>query len=439
MENRRTRVNEGIPGKTADSGVCGGSLNRLWRLPRLARVNAFRAWTEVDLDALAENLAVVRGLAGPGTRVMLVVKQDAYGHGAVAIAHHAVRCGVGALGVGTSGEALELRAAGLRLPILVLGTVVEEELPACLHHEVHIGLHSTDRVRSLAALARGRGVRARVHLNVDTGMGRLGVPVARARALLEAVVAEDALELAGVMSHLAPADGLLDPEGRAQVARFEQVLDDARAAGLLRGWVHMANSAGLFTGLAGPHFDTVRPGLAAYGALPRELPGAEFLAPVLSLRTRVVFLKDVPAGTPVGYGSTWRAPCETRIATLAVGYGHGLPWRAGGGEVLLRGRRAPLVGRLSMDYATVDVGHLPGVQVGDVATLIGRDGDETLRLEDVAREAGTIPYEVSCGLGRLPRRHRGGEDPVLPSQPPAERTPTTVEPLPGQAASERGS
>jgi alanine racemase len=387
-------------------------------------VDAFRAWTEVDLDALTANLAIIRRRAGAGTRVMLVVKQDAYGHGAVAVAHHAVRCGVGAFGVGTSGEALELREAGIRLPILVLGTVVEEELPACLRHRVHFGLHATDRVASLAALARATGVKAQVHLNVDTGMGRLGVPVERALALLQAVADQDSLELAGVMSHVAATDGLLDPSAAEQVARFEETLTEARARGLLAGWTHMANSAALFTGLdgdlPGTSMDTVRPGIAAYGALPSHLPGARELRPVLALRTRVVFFKDVTAGTPVGYESTWRASEDTRIATLAIGYGHGLPWRTRGAEVLLAGGRAPIVGRLSMDYATVDVGHLPGVRVGDVATLLGRDGSESIGLEALAGAADTIPYEVSCGLGRLPRLHRGGEQVPLPSQAPLQ-------------------
>lgn len=422
------------PVKQPKSGVyC--ALNRHPLLPTLAVMNTVRAWTEIDLDALAHNLAVIRGKAGAGARVMLVVKQDAYGHGAVDIARHAVRCGVGAFGVGTSGEALELRESGIQLPILVLGTVVEDELLACMQHDVHIGLHSSDRVRSLGRLARSSGLRARVHLNVDTGMGRLGVPAKRARPLLEDIHQQDALDLCGVMSHLAPPEGMLDPFAGEQVARFVRVLDEARSADLLCGWIHMANSAGLFTGLSSVPgagaFDTIRPGIAAYGALPSDLPGADKLLPVLSLRTRVVFLKDVPEGSPVGYGSKWRAPTSTRIATLAIGYGHGLPWRLKGGEVLLRGLRAPIVGRLSMDYATVDVGHLPGIEVGDVATLIGRDGSQALSLGDLARSSDTIPYEIGCALGRLPRIPSSSECPLLPAQPPAAR----VEALrPGQAA-----
>lgn len=386
-------------------------------------MEAVRAWTEVDLDALTTNLAVVRQRAGDGVRVMLVVKQDAYGHGAVAIAHHATRAGIGALGVGTSGEALALRRAGVRLPILILGTVVDEELDACLRHDVHVGLHSSDRCRSLQRLAATAGLRAQVHLNVDTGMGRLGVPPELALSLLREVAAAPNLSLAGVMTHVSSPDGALDPFTAEQLARFEGVVAAARAEGIRPGWVHGVNSSTLFTGIGGAEllrrgYDTVRVGIAAYGALPRHLPGASDLRPVMSVRTRIVFLKDVPQGTPVGYGSTWRAPRPTRIATLPIGYGHGLPWGLERGEALIDGRRAPIVGRLSMDYTTLDVGHLEGVRVGQVVTLLGRDGGDGLHLEDLARGARTIPYELTCALGRIDRVYRGGEDVPLPMQTP---------------------
>lgn len=391
-------------------------------------------WAEIDLDALAHNLDVVRRRAGRGVRVMLVVKADAYGHGAVAVAHHAVRCGIGALGVGTSGEALELRNAGLRLPILVLGTVVDEELPACLRHGVHIGLHSSDRRHSLQELARRMGVLARVHVNVDTGMGRLGILPGRALHLLDEVARSPNLELAGLMTHVSSPDGALDDATARQLDAFEQVLGAARARGHRPRWTHVSNSASIFTGL-GNRYDTVRPGIAAYGALPRHLPGATELRPVMSLRSQVVFLKDVPRGTPIGYGSTWRAPCPTRIATIASGYNDGVPLRLGGvGEVLVGGRRAPVVGQVSMDYTTVDVGGLPGVRVGDPATFIGREGDEEIRLEDVADRVRSIPYEIACSVGkRVSRVYLGGEDVPLPGQAPdgtagtprvAERTPS---------------
>ncbi len=368
-----------------------------------------RVWADIDLDAVAHNLSVIRDKVGPGVKLMLVAKADAYGHGAVATAHHAVRCGVEALGVGTCCEALELRQAGVTVPILVLGTIVDEEVVPALGHGIEIGLHSTDRQRSLQRAARRLGVRARVHLNIDTGMGRLGVRPDRALELLRRIQGSRHLELAGVMTHVAAEDGARSPETEAQVSRFQAVLSEARAEGLLRGWIHSANSACIFTGLR-PLGDAVRPGIAAYGVLDRDLDGTSLLVPAMSLRSQIVFLKDVPVGTPVGYGSTWRAERATRVATLPLGYDDGVPWRLSNrGEVLVRGRRAPIVGRVSMDYTTVDVTDIPGVRVGDAATLFGRDGAEEITVREVAERAGTIPYEVTCSVGkRVTRVYRGG-------------------------------
>ena len=390
----------------------------------LALVEANRVWVDIDLDAFSRNLQAIRRKAGPGVRLMLVVKADAYGHGAVAIAHHAVRCGISALGVGTSAEALELRQAGIRLPILVLGTIVEEEAASALRHDIQIGLHASDRCKTLQTLACQLGVTARVHLNVDTGMGRLGVLPSRALELLREVHAASNLELAGVMTHISATEGALAPSTQKQVRSFESVLTAARKESLLSGWIHAANSSALFTGLS-PLYDTVRPGISAYGILPDQIPGSEELQPVMSLHSQVIFLKDLPAGSAIGYGSTWRARQATRIATLPVGYDDGLPWRVSNrAEVLIHGQRAPLIGRVSMDYTTIDVGHIPNVRVGDRATLFGAQGDARISVEKVARTAETIPYEITCGISRrVARIYSGGEELETPTQPsPEERT-----------------
>lgn len=359
---------------------------------------------------------------------MPVIKADAYGHGAVAIAHHMVRLGIAAIGVGTSAEALELREAGLRVPLLVLGTIVDEEAAAALRNEVEIGIHSSDRISMLESLAARLGLKARVHLNVDTGMGRLGVLPDNAQRLLEEIHAASHLELAGVMTHISSPRGTLDPNTKRQIEAFERVLANARQGGLLRGWIHAANSAALFTGVK-PIYDTVRPGISLYGILPGGLPGADELLPVMTLASQVVFLKDVPEGTCIGYDSTWRADRSTRIATLSVGYNDGVSWRLGNrGEVLVRGRRAPIIGRVSMDYTTIDVGDIPGVQVGDRVTLFGRtsapqtncaERDRTRRIavEEVASRASTIAYEITCSVGkRVKRVYVGGELIPIPAQ-----------------------
>ena len=376
-------------------------------------MNANRVWADVDLDAMTHNLGVVRRRVGAHARLILVTKADAYGHGAVGIGRHAVKHGVEALGVGTSAEALELRAAGIETPILVLGTIVEGEARDVVEHGIDVGLHSMDRCKSLQELAQRSNRRARVHLNVDTGMGRLGVLPERALDLLEAIHRASHLELAGVMTHVSSPNGLLDESTRLQLARFDRVLEAARRRGWARGWAHAANSACIFTceTATGPWYDAVRPGISTYGMLPRHLPGADELRPVLSLSSRIVFLKDLPNGAPVGYDSTWIARRPSRIATLPLGYDDGMPWRMGNrGHVLVRGQRAPIVGYVSMDYTTVDVTDIPGAAVDDVVTIIGRDGDQTISLEDAADTCGTISYELVCALGkRVPRILRGGE------------------------------
>ena len=385
-------------------------------------MSAYRVWAEIDLDAMTHNLAVIRRKAGPGVRIVLVVKADAYGHGAVAVANHAVRCGVAALGVGTSAEALELRASGIRLPILVLGTIIEDEARDCLRHGIELALHSSDRCALLQELAKRLGQKARVHLNVDTGMGRLGVLPGRALELLRAIRGSSHLELAGVMSHISAPEGAFSSTTSEQARLFENVLRLARKENLLQGWIHLANSASVFTDLR-PRYDTVRPGISAYGILSPDLPGSGDLRPVMSLRSQVVFMKDLPAGANVGYGSTWTAERTTRVATLPVGYDDGVSWRLSNrGEVLVNGRRAPVIGRISMDYMTIDVTEVPGAKVGDLVTLIGTDGGETIGVDEVARLAETISYEIVCAVGKRVRRtYVGGTEIELPIQRAPDR------------------
>ena len=250
-----------------------------------------RVWAEIDLDALAHNLAEIRRRAGASSRVLLVVKADAYGHGAVVIARHAERCGVAGFGVGTGAEALELRAAGIRAPILVLGALIEAEVEPVLRADVEIAPHATDRPRSLEKTCARLGVRAGVHLNVDTGLGRLGVRSERALELLDAVREARALQLRGAMTHLAAATGAGCPTATEQLGRFTRFLSDAGPR-LGSAWVHGLSSSALFHGVQ-PRFDTIRPGIAAFGMLPRGVPEVESLRPVLSLRSQIVFLKDV--------------------------------------------------------------------------------------------------------------------------------------------------
>lgn len=386
-------------------------------------MDASRAWAEIDLDALTRNLGRVRERIGPGVALLLIAKADAYGHGAVPIAHHALRVGVDALGVTTCGEALELRRAGVRARVVVLGPVLGEDVLPALDQGIEIVVPSVELYRRLEGTARRAAARARIHLKVDTGMNRLGMTPEEALMLLEDLQGRPFLALAGLMSHVAATDGARSESAREQALCFERLLGEARAAGLLdgknaRAWAHLANSACVLSGLR-PLFDAVRVGAAAYGLSPDPRLFDADLEPVMSVRTRIVHVQDVAMGETVGYGGTWKATRASRVAILPVGYNDGVDWRLGNrGEVLVSGRRVPIVGHVSMDYTTIDVTEVARVTLGDRVTLVGREGGARLRAEEIARLTGTVPYDVTCSIGKRVERVFVGGEPVLAVPPP---------------------
>jgi alanine racemase len=370
----------------------------------------------VDLAALAHNYAEVVRLA-EGRQVIAVVKADAYGHGAVPVARRLVAAGCTRLAVATVSEAAELRAAAVRVPLLVLGGIhdaaeaddaVELALVPVVQHAGHVPL--------LARAARERGQRLEVELEVDTGMARMGVPPEDVAALAASIAREEMLSLQGVYTHLACADEADLASTLRQLALFAEVIAGLRARSLAPPLVHVANSAALVASpeLAAampPEVNAVRPGLLLYGVQPSlERAGVGRLEPVMSLRTRVANVRHVRRGDPVGYGATFRAKQRGRIATVPIGYADGVPWSVGNrGTVLLRGRRLRIVGRVSMDLLTLDVGELP-VEIGDRVLVFGRDGGERLPVEQLAEAAGTIPYELLVRVGRrVPRVLEDGD------------------------------
>lgn len=373
------------------------------------RVDSSRAWAEIDLDALARNLGLVRRLVGSSVAVLLVAKADAYGHGAAAIAHHALRAGAQALCVTTCNEALELRRVGVRARIVVLGPVLGDEALPALRQGVEVAVPSLELFRALAKTARGAATKARIHLKVDTGMNRLGMTSEEALSALEELRSGPFLVLSGLMTHIAATDGARSESARRQAQDFGALVARARELGLFdgpsgRAWVHLANSACVLSGLA-PLYDAVRVGAAAYGIAPDPRLFHPELAPVMSVRTRIVHVQEVKKGESVGYGGTWNATRASRIAVLPVGYDDGVDWRLGNqGEVLVRGRRVPMVGRISMDYTTIDVTDVPGVGVGEKVTLIGADGGARIRAEEIAARTGTVPYAVTCSIGKRVER-----------------------------------
>jgi alanine racemase len=384
-----------------------------------------RTWAEVDLSALERNLARVRAAAG-GAAVMLVVKADAYGHGAVPVSWHLLPHGVASLGVGDSQEALTLRAAGVTAPIVVLGAIVPGEMEDVIRGGIGVTVHSSARVRALARAAERTGAVVKVHLKVDTGMGRLGCAPERAPAIAREIRRSSHLRLEGVATHLASPGPEGARETERQLARFRRVVDVLEADGIRPPWRHAYSSGGVLS-LPPGEFNLVRPGLAVYGVAPvAPQGGAPALEPALSWRTQVVFLRDHRRGARIGYGGTWRAPGPCRIATLPVGYNDGYRFAfSNKAHVLVRGTKAPVVGRVSMDYVTVDVTHVPGVRVDDEVTLVGRDGDERIGVEDLAGWAQTIPYEILCGLGRrVQRAYRSSA--AAPAVPAARAVPASA-------------
>ncbi|HEV2765463.1 MAG TPA: alanine racemase [Pyrinomonadaceae bacterium] len=368
-------------------------------------------WAEIDLDALASNFRAVRERVGAGVRLMGVVKADAYGHGAPACARRLAAEGASWFGVALVEEGVELRASGVEQPILCFGGFWEGQAAACLKFDLTPVVYRLDMAEALDAAARAAGVVRDVHVKIDTGMGRLGVRHEWAREFAEGVRRFRNVRVGGLMTHFAAAD---DP-GRVcytgeQVARFRKAVEAFRARGHSPAYEHMANSA---AALAHPEArgNLVRPGGVLYGlwrdVLPPLADPPQF-RPVMTLRSRVVLLKPVHAGETIGYGCTFEAAREMLVATLPVGYSDGyMRALSNRGRVVVRGRYAPVVGRVSMDLTLVDVTDVPGVSVGDAVTLLGTDGTLELPAEDLARTAGTLSYEVTCGIdSRVPRVYR---------------------------------
>ena len=365
-------------------------------------------WATVDLGAVRANLAEVRRRA-PGKAVIAVVKADAYGHGAVPVARALADAGCERLAVLTVEEAAALRRAAIGLPVLLLGGVHEaDEAEMAMELALVPVVHDRGQVELLAKLAARRGAVQPVQVEVDSGMRRMGCSGEEATACLVAVAADSHLALDGLFTHFARADEP-DPEpSLAQLREFRGVLAAARERGVEPGSVHVANSAAILAGPvladALPEADAVRPGILLLGANPSPHVQAT-LRPAMTLRSRVVRVREVAPGDGVGYGASYRPGARTRIATLPVGYADGVAWSAGNrGAVLMRDRRFPIAGRVSMDYITIDVGHEP-IEVGEEAVLFGQaQGGARLGVEEVAAAAATISYEVLVRVGaRVPR------------------------------------
>ena len=368
-----------------------------------------RAWVEVCEAAVQANARSLRRSLVPGCSLMAVVKADGYGHGAVPVARAAAAGGASCFGVATLQEGLELRQAGLRQPVLVMGNLTQpDELRACLHWQLMPTLSSMREALLCQNLAAGSGRPMAVQLKLDTGMARLGAPWQDGRRLVEAIAGLEAVQLAGVYSHLADADAPgsgLDPLTQQQQHCFEAVLTALQQGGLASGCRHLANSAGT---LRTPqlHYDMVRVGLALYGHRPAaHLGGGLELQPAMQVRARVSLIREVPAGVGVSYGHRFTTQRPSRLAVVGIGYADGVPRLLSNRlQVLHHGRRIPQVGAITMDQLVLDATDAPELDQGSVVTLLGSDGAERIDPLAWSDPCGTIPWEILCGFKhRLPR------------------------------------
>lgn len=361
----------------------------------------------VDLDRIAGNLRAIRARAG--VPVMAIVKANAYGHGLVPVARHLQAQGAERFGVAFVEEGIALRQAGITLPILVLGGIFGHQVAQFLAHDLEITVSSLDKLRQVETAAEAAGKRAQVHLKIDTGMERIGVHSYSCGPFIEAAVASRWCDLAGVYSHLACADDPASPMTALQLERFLEACAHFERIGAPVPVRHLANSGGVLH-FPQTHLDMVRPGIALYGVLPDPMSRPTIpLQPALSLVSHAVYFKVVKAGNPVSYGATWAPPQDTRVVTVPVGYGDGYPRALSSrGQVLIRGKAHPIVGRICMDQFMVDIGQ-DSAWNEDEVVLAGRQGDAAITIEALAEAAGTIPYEILVGLNeRIPRDYRGG-------------------------------
>ncbi len=367
-------------------------------------------WAEIDLDALAQNYRAVCERVGAGVKVMGVVKSDAYGHGAPECARRLAREGAEWFGVATPEEAFELRRAGVEQDILSFGGFWEGQAEECLSMHVTPVVYRVDMAAALDSAARAAGLVADIHVKIDTGMGRLGVRYDEASEFAEALRAFANVRVDGLMTPSAAADEpLRDCFTEEQLQHFREGVAAFRGRGHRPTYEHASNSAATF---AHPEArgNMVRPGGVLYGLWRDVLPpltDAPTLRPVMNVRSRVILLKRVHSGETLGYGCTYEAAREMVVATVPVGYADGyMRALSNRGRVAVRGKLAPVVGRVSMDLTIIDVTDVEGVEVGERVTLLGVDGVLSIPVEEIARTAGTISYEITCGISqRVPRRY----------------------------------
>lgn len=360
---------------------------------------------EVDLEALDYNYHQLRQLVPPAVKFLAVVKADAYGHGAVLVSKRLEELGTDFLGVATVKEGAELREGGVHKPILVLSGVYQEEVEAVLAYHLIPMLYRLEIAEALSAAAGKQGTKVPVHIKVDTGMGRIGVLAEEAVAFMNRVRKLENLEIEGIASHFSTADEGNSSFAAEQLERFSRTIEEMKRLNINPPFCHIANSAGLVN-LPSAHFTVVRPGIMLYGSYPSPSLKANIsLRQVMSWKSRIADLKKVPEGYPISYGRTFVTQRPSIIAAIPVGYADGYHRLfSNRGEVLIKGKRAPVVGRVCMDWTMMDVTDIPGVAVGEEVVLMGSQLGQEITPEEMGEWMGTISYEILCAVGKRVRR-----------------------------------
>lgn len=364
-------------------------------------------WVEIDLDAIRHNLSEIRRQIGPAVEIMAVVKAEAYGHGAVKVARTALQSGANRLGVALPEEGIALRRAGITAPILVFSPLQIDQAEVMVKFDLTPTICMLEPAVALSRAAVTADKKINIHLKIDTGMGRIGVPANEGIVFIKKLQSLPGIMLEGIYSHLATADERDKEYAKYQTKTFNKVIVDLKDTGLLPPKVHLANSAAIID-LPLTYFNMVRPGIMLYGMYPSSEVDRERvrLKPAFSLKTKVVFIKRVSQGSTISYGRKYTVPRETTIITIPIGYADGWPRRLSGkADVLISGKRFPIVGTICMDLCMVDVGDEP-VEIGQEVVLIGSQGADFISADEIAGHLGTINYEVTCMISdRAPRKY----------------------------------
>lgn len=363
-------------------------------------------YAEIDINALIHNLNEARMLSGSGGTILAVVKADAYGHGAVKAAKAFVKNGIRHLGVALIEEGIELRESGIKSSIVVLGGLFDNQISEIIKHKLAPVVYQRGFLHALSKAARKKKIQANIHIKIDTGMGRVGLLPSEAKGFVKEAAATPNIKVEGIMTHFADADLADKGYAERQLSEFTKIVYELKKDGIAIPYQHIANSAALIS-FNSNLFNMVRPGIMLYGYAPfpkGEKRGLN-LIPVMSLKTRIMHLKKVPAGACISYGRTFTTKRESVIATLPIGYADGYSRRLSNkGSVIVRGRIAPVVGRVCMDMTMIDVTDVEGAAINDEVVLIGRQGDKAITADNIARLTDTISYEVLCSVGkRVPR------------------------------------